>query len=298
MPARAIRIEADLTFASVSADGSAGVRGSVSADGDTIVVTVAGPLTASGLPRRVVRRLADVLARQQLRLVVNSSAGLVAALGDVRAPWWHRLLTGSPHMRLGRLREVRHLLGPRRNGASIAMPPTTPFPLLPTVSSLGPRPVTTTHDPRGGGDPRVVFALSPWPRAGEVARVEYLNRTRTTFGSSRDCDVRVDGLEPLHAVIERTEIDEYVLTHVAAEGTSTVAGVPAQRSLLRTGAGIVLGSTRLTYFRAEYADHGRPFGGRLGGEIDHQRPQPTPRPRTAGAAGKPRTNRDPGQYFD
>jgi hypothetical protein len=130
-----------------------------------------------------------------------------------------------------------------------------------------------------------------------VPRVEYLARTRTTFGSSGTCDVKIDGLEPLHAVIERTERDEYVLTHVAPVGSSTVAGAPAQRSLLRTGAGIALGPARLTYFREEYADHGRPYGGRLGGEIDFQRPQPTPRPRTPGAPGRPRTSRDPGQYF-
>jgi hypothetical protein len=142
-----------------------------------------------------------------------------------------------------------------------------------------------------------VFALSPWPRAGDVPRIEYLVPPRTTFGSDPGCDVVIEGLEPLHAVIERTELDEYVLTHVAPVGTSTVAGVAADHSLLRTGAGIALGPARLTYFREEYADHGRPFGGRLGGEIDSQRPQPTPRPRKPSGPGRPRTSRDPGQYF-
>jgi hypothetical protein len=30
----------------------------------------------------------------------------------------------------------------------------------------------------------------------------------------------------------------------------------------------------MTFFREEFADHGRPYGGRVGGEIGHQRPQP------------------------
>jgi hypothetical protein len=30
----------------------------------------------------------------------------------------------------------------------------------------------------------------------------------------------------------------------------------------------------MSFYREEYADHGRPYGGRLGGEIGHQRQQP------------------------
>ena len=30
----------------------------------------------------------------------------------------------------------------------------------------------------------------------------------------------------------------------------------------------------MSFYREEYADHGRPYGGRVGGEIGHQRPQP------------------------
>jgi hypothetical protein len=296
-PTSTLRFVADMSFRSVSTDGSPGVHGSVTADGSTIHVALSGPVTATTPPRRFVHQIGAALARQRLRLVLSGPSGVVAALGDVHPPWWQRFLTGSPHVQVGRLRDLRRLVGRRGTTTSIAAPPATPFPLFPTVSSVGPRPVTTTHDPRGGGAPRVVFALSPWPRAGDVPRVEYLGRPRTTFGSGADCDVQIDGLEPLHAVIDRTEHDEYVLTHVASAGSSTVGGVPAQRSLLRTGAGIALGPARLTYFREEYADHGRPYGGRLGGEIDSQRPQPTPRPRTPGAPGRPRTNRDPGQYF-
>lgn len=298
-----LRLEADLNFSSTSADGSAGVTGTVVADGSTIDVSVSGPLVATGRSsRRLVRQVARSLADRRLRLVVRDPQGVFVALGDVRTPWWQRLLTRSPHIRFGSLRRLRQMLrGAGAGGNDVALSaspiPPTLLPLLPTVSTRGTRPVTTTHDPRGGGMPRVVFALSPWPRAGDVERVEYLTRRRTTFGSAQECDVRIEGLEPIHAAIDRTDDDEYRLTHLASAGTSAVAGVPAQGSLLRSGSGITLGATRLTYYRDEYADHGRPYGGRLGGEIGHQRPQRTPRPRASGSAGKPRTNRDPGRYY-
>jgi hypothetical protein len=292
-----VRLQADLTFTSRSSDGSRGASGSITASGSTIDVGLSGPLGVGAPPRRVVRLAARSLAARGLRLVVHGPEGVVVSLGDVRAPWWQRLLTRSPHIQVGSFRQVRRFAGAGHGAAPAAAVPSTPFPLFPTVSNLGPRPVTTTHDPRGGGSPCLVFAPSPWPHAGEAQRVEFLTRGRTTIGSAPECDIRVDGLEPLHAVVERTAEDEYVLTHLASVGTSTVAGIPAEHSLLRTGSAIALGATRLTYFREEYADHGRPYGGRLGGEIDDQRPQATPRPRRSGAAGKPRTHRDPGRYF-
>lgn len=289
--------QADMSFTSWSPDGSTRVSGSITANGSTIDVGLSGPLGVANPPRRLVRLAARSLAMRGLRIVVHGPDGVVVALGDVRAPWWQRLLTRSPHIRIGSFRQARRLATGGRGAGPAASVPSTPFPLFPTVSNLGPRPVTTTHDPRGGGRPRLVFAPSPWPQAGDLQRVEFLTHERTTIGCASECDIRVEGLEPVHAVVERTDDDEYVLTHVASVGTSTVAGIPAERSLLRTGSAIALGSARLTYFREEYADHGRPYGGRLGGEIDHQRPQPTPRPRRNGAVGKPRTHRDRGRYF-
>jgi hypothetical protein len=293
-----VRLQADLHFESRSSDGSTEVTGSVCADGSTIDVSLSGPLVVGTPSRSVVRVAARSLAERGLRLVLHSPEGEVVALGDVRAPWWQRLLTRSRHIHVTSFKQVRRLTsGGGDQSTPAAVVPPTLLPLFPTVSKLGPRPVTTTHDPRGGGGPRLVFAFSPWRQAGDVQRIEFLSRERTTIGCSPECDIQVDGLESLHAVVERNSDDEYLLTHVATAGTSTVAGIPARHSLLRTGSAIALGSTRLTYFRAEYADHGRPYGGRLGGEIDQQRGQPTPRPRRRGAAGRPRTNRDPGRYF-
>jgi hypothetical protein len=51
--------------------------------------------------------------------------------------------------------------------------------------------------------------------------------------------------------------------------------VVLREALLRTGARVDLGPNTLTYSREEYADHGRPYGGRIGGELGHQRPQPS-----------------------
>ena len=61
-----------------------------------------------------------------------------------------------------------------------------------------------------------------------------------------------------------------VLVHGAVVRGSTI---------LRTGARIDVGGHSLSFFREEYADHGRPYGGRSGGEIGYQRRQP-PRPST------------------
>lgn len=299
-----LRLEADLTFSSTPADGSESVTGKVTADGSTIDVSVTGPLESLGRPSsRMVRHFAGSLATRGLRLVLHGPQGMIMAIGDVDTPWWQRLVTRSPYIRVGSTRQLRQVMGgastarSRSRGSAMSAPPPTLFPLFPTVSALGPRPVTTTHDPRGGGRPRLYFGFSEWPQVGEVQRVEYLTQERTTIGSAPECDITVDGLQPIHAVIERTAEDEYVLTHVAESGTSTVAGIPAHGSLLRTGAGIMLSATRLSYFREEFADHGRPYGGRLGGEIGRQRPQRDPRPRTRGTAGRPRTNRDPGRYY-
>lgn len=53
----------------------------------------------------------------------------------------------------------------------------------------------------------------------------------------------------------------------------------ADVAVLRTGSRVDLGRWTVTFYREEYADHGRPFGGRIGGELGHQRVQPQRRPR-------------------
>jgi hypothetical protein len=98
----------------------------------------------------------------------------------------------------------------------------------------------------------------------------------TTIGASADCDIRLPGLESLHAEIQHDDEDEFVLVRRGGSPASTrVHGAPVDTAILRTGTGIDLGRWKLTYFREEYADHGRPYGGRIGGELGRQRTQPS-----------------------
>jgi hypothetical protein len=141
------------------------------------------------------------------------------------------------------------------------------------------RSVTTTHTPAGPnpgwGSPRLVLKLEQrWP--GEAQPVYWCDEPFTTIGSSSFCDVVLPDIEPLHTVVIHDELDEYLVENCGPE--TRLHGVVVVESMtLRTGARIDLGPHSLSFFREEYADHGRPYGGREGGEFGHQRSQP-PRP--------------------
>jgi len=138
---------------------------------------------------------------------------------------------------------------------------------------------TTTHAGWGEGDPRLLVT-------GEgVHHTHLLRGDRVRIGSGPDCDLRLEGLEALHAEIDHDTEDEYVLVlRGPAEDSSgsprPLATVQTEGEVLRTGAQFTLGPWRFVFVRAEFADHGRPYGGREGGEGAHQQPQP-PRPRYA-----------------
>jgi hypothetical protein len=136
-------------------------------------------------------------------------------------------------------------------------------------------PVTTTHDPLRGGNPRLILAVGPYATANDRRRVFQLSDDVTTIGSGPDCDIRLPGLELLHAEVRHDDEDEFVLVRAGSDGSARVSGAPVESAILRTGCGIDLGSWHLSYFREEYADHGRPYGGRIGGELGYQRPQPS-----------------------
>jgi hypothetical protein len=147
--------------------------------------------------------------------------------------------------------------------------------VMTTASPLEHREVTTTHTEDGAGHPRLVLKKEDvWEGEGQP---EFpIVRSLMLIGSDSACDIVLPGLEPLHAVVLHEDDDEYVLSNCGPE-TRVHGAVVDDSVMLRTGARIDIGPHSLAFCRDEYADHGRPFGGREGGEIGHQRSQP-PRP--------------------
>lgn len=230
-----------------------------------------------------VRLLAETMASLgQVVHVVHRDQHLVS-IGAVRAPWWQRRLTGSKRIRLGSWRGALTAARARAGGADSVLPdvslvpPGTLWPPAPTFGGRRRRSASTTHDPaRGGAAHLVISKENVW--GGERQPLFWLD-AETTVGSDAACDIVLNGLEPLHAVVRHDDADEYVVQSVA--GVTRVHGEPANGQLLRTGSRIDVGAHHLVFHRDEYADHGRPHGGRLGGEFGRQRPQP-PRPNSAG----------------
>lgn len=223
-----------------------------------------------------VRALAEALATRGVQIRVFSGGRHLISIGDVRAPWWQRRVTGSRRIRMGSVRGALTSARSRSRSTEAVLPdasllpPATLWPLTPTLRRPPKRPVTTTHDPLRGGSPRLVLAKEDvW--AGERQPIFRLQE-RTTIGSDPDADICLPGLAAQHAVIEHDERDEYVVTAVG--GATRVHGAFIDRQLLRTGTRLEVGTHRLVFFREEYADHGRPHGGRIGGEAGHQIPQP------------------------
>lgn len=154
----------------------------------------------------------------------------------------------------------------------------------------------TTHDPRGGGRPRLIFALGGTAPEHASPREFDLAPGVTIIGSGPDADLRLEGLAPRHAEIRRDEYDEYLYSDLGSESPSRVDGQVVRGKPLRTGDRIELGDWSLSYFREEHADHGIPFGGRHGGNPDPVQSEPRPRG-TSPEGGKDRTGDDPGEYF-
>jgi hypothetical protein len=292
--APALTVDADLHL-TVELPGGRTVAGVLSGSGTALELAVSDPLAFAGRSdARAVRTVADALAAHGLSVTVVAPSGPLVTLGAPHSPWWQRRVTRSRHIRIergaglwslarGRARATAGALPP-----SDLMPPGTVWPPAPTFLRRR-RQVSTTHDPEGGGHPRLVLVGRAGPVAvsgpGETRRVFGLGRQVTTIGSDPGCDIRLPGLAPRHAEVRHDERDEFVLVRCAESGDTLVNGAPVDSSLLRTASRVQLGEWTMTFYREEYADHGRPYGGRVGGELGHQRPQP-PRPvRPAPPAG-------------
>jgi hypothetical protein len=135
---------------------------------------------------------------------------------------------------------------------------------------------TTTHAEPGAGNPRLIFASGSEDWNGEpIVDFALLDGT-TRIGSADGADLRLRGLDVQHAEIRHDDQDEYVLYVFGAAGLSNPGDPDAEDPghTLRTGARVELGDSLMSFARDEFADHGRPFGGRQGGEFAHQEPQP------------------------
>lgn len=139
-----------------------------------------------------------------------------------------------------------------------------------TTRDIDPRSpdVTTTHAEWGAGDPHLRVTR-------DDTRLEHpLSLDETRIGSAPDNELVLDGADAVHATIVHDDRDEYVLT-LHGEGEMNAQSETGDRTeILRTGARFTIAEWTLVFMREEYADHGRPYGGREGGELSDQPPQP------------------------
>ena len=136
---------------------------------------------------------------------------------------------------------------------------------------------TTTHASWGAGRPHLIITGPDGSHREHV-----LEGGAFRIGSGADSEIRVEGIETLAAEIRHDENDEFVYlpyapgeTNARLQPMTTVGGQDGE--VLRTGARFTLGDWTFVFARDEFADHGRPYGGRQGGEGTIQPTQP-PRP--------------------
>lgn len=283
MPGR-LSVEAHLDF-EVEVAGQGLVRGTVRGRGRDLTLDVDRPDVFAGrADADSIEVVADGLAGRGLTVRVMQGTTHLITLGATRAPWWQRRATGSRHIRLGSLRgawtsgRTRLLRGVEPvlpDGGLV--PPATMLPIAPTFQRRKSRPITTTHDPARAGRPRLVLVAQDSYLPGERQPVYWLTREVTTLGSGQGCDITLPGLAFLHAEIIHDDQDEYVVR--AVDPDTRVNGARIRELFLRTGSRLDVGRWTLAYSREEHADHGRPHGGRVGGEFGHQQQQPPRRRR-------------------
>lgn len=276
-----LAVSADLDFSVTPPGSDEPVEGHLRGSGSELELFVSSlGAFGTGGGRGLAAAFADELARQDVTVHLVGPSGRVATMGPRVGSWWQRRVTGSRHIRIVRggglwrlLRAQAYRGQPVLPRGELAPPP-TPYPLVPTVMRRPRPPVTTTHDPAGGGQPRLVAIPARWTYE-QPRRVYPLRPGVTSIGSDPSCDIRVPGLAAIHAEVRRDDQDEYVVVGLASDPPLRVNGAPVRQGLLRTGTRVEIGESTFTYNREEYADHGRPYGGRIGGELGHQQPQPS-----------------------
>lgn len=279
-----MRFDIDLDFSTELPAGNGAeatvVNGRVTAAGREIHIhTDSAALFKLGSRRQlpVLREFARALADQGIVITVSIPEGTVVSLGAVQVSALHRLLTNSPHIKAGKSQTWAAMLKAQAGGGMGGsgqglLPPSTPLPISPTFKRQYRMKPTTTHYARGGGRPRLFFVRDSETWNGRPPSEYNLMEEATVIGSGPAANLRLSELPDSAGSILHTESDEYVF--IGGEG----AARPGQEQVLRTGARLQLGPWRMVFFREEYADHGRPFGGRTAGEFSKlQRPQFDPR---------------------
>lgn len=276
-----MRFDIDMTF-SVQSPGDGEnkpqqTNGTIKAAGQTITVTadsLADFPSVKTIDRSGLNEFALKLKEVGVTLVVDGPDGNIVSLGNVKSNLISRIGTSSSAVRVGKLSASRKLLARKQGsemGAGVAIPGTM-FPLVPTVLRNYRRRPTTTHYTRGSGAPRLIYVKDSENWNGKAPKVFAIPEEGMDIGSAGSHGLVLPGLDAVHAKIVHNELDEYVLVAVGQVGGS--AGLrPGSEYTLRSGARIELGEWRILFYREEYADHGRPYGGRNGGELSFQKPQ-------------------------
>lgn len=165
--------------------------------------------------------------------------------------------------------------------------------------------VGTTHDVHGGGDPRLIASfedgvdLCELLGGSRVLTVLSLLRGVTTIGSDPRSSIVVPEVYPHQAEVRRDPMDEYRIFDTSPDRSTLVDGRRAAGQSLHSGDRVSLGRWTFAYARAEFADHGSPYGGHTGGlPHGYRRSQPTPYPRgTSTSGGREPSGDDPGEYY-
>lgn len=280
-----MRFDADLAFSvnlpSAEEAGLDLVSGTVKAAGKTITIKADSlsifPSLRS-IDRKALNDLATRLKNAGITIVIDGPKGTIASMGNVKPNLAGLIGASSTAVRIGKPEAFKDMLGRKKNFPAIEpmTVPATLFPLLPTFLKRYHRRPTTTHYARGGGRPRIIFVRDSESWDGKAPKILNVVDEVMEIGSAPGAKLVLSGLDPVHARIVHNELDEYVLVAVGNVGGS--AGLnPGGEYTLRSGARLEMGDWRLVFFREEYADHGRPFGGRNGGEFAFQKPQLNPR---------------------
>lgn len=274
-------VAADLRFEIGREDGST-VHGHLRGRDNRFELEVDHPGAFAGRDDApAIRMIAESLATRGMVVRVMSDGQHLVSMGAIRAPWWQRRATGSRRIRIGSLRGALTSARSRARGADPVLPSgdlAPPLPLWPMAPTFQRRPRMGGGRTHGqGGSPHLVLFKAAVV-AGERQPIFWLQE-ETVIGSDPTCDVVLPGLADRQVVIRHSGDDEYVVTTLT--GRARVHGAQIDdRVALRTGARLEVGDHLLVFSRAEHADHGRPFGGRVGGELGRQGRQPPRGPST------------------